>query len=191
MDCARLCPRCGLDSEHTQKGRLPPWEVAKAFAFHTVIAAVCGHLGQTPPELLGKSNDAYIAEQLTLVSGGHPSERTVRATVVRCRSPSYYPGQPRRDGAGRRAVWLRPTLIQLSTKLNQHSTSTQPPLDHNNTDPPLTHRSATPRLQDGRVEGNLNLSRAIGDLLYKRNMEVTPEEQMITALPDVKSIDLR
>ena len=62
MDCARLCPRCGLDSEHTQKGRLPPWEVAKAFAFHTVIAAVCGHLGQTPPELLGKSNDAYRGE---------------------------------------------------------------------------------------------------------------------------------
>lgn len=96
-----------------------------------------------------------------------------------------------RVGTGRRAVRLRPTLIQLSTKLNQHSTSTQPALDHNNTDPPLTHRSATPCLQDGRVEGNLNLSRAIGDLLYKRNMEVTPEEQMITALPDVKSIDLR
>ena len=100
MDCARLCPQCGLDSERTQKGRLPPWEVAKAFAFHTVIAAVCDHLGQAPPELLGKSNDAYIAEQLTLVGGGHPSERAVRAAVVRCRSSSYYPGQPRLARAG-------------------------------------------------------------------------------------------
>ena len=105
MDCARLCPQCGLDSERTQKGRLPPWEVAKAFAFHTVIAAVCDHLGQAPPELLGKSNDAFIAERLTLVGGGHPSQRAVRAAVVRCRSSSYYPGQPRRDGAGRPAVF--------------------------------------------------------------------------------------
>ena len=30
MDCARLCPQCGLDSERTQKGRLPPWEVRDA-----------------------------------------------------------------------------------------------------------------------------------------------------------------
>ena len=72
MDCARHCPQCGLDSERTQNGRLPPWELAKALAFHTVIAAVCDHLGQAAPELLGKRCDAYIAEQLTLVGGGHP-----------------------------------------------------------------------------------------------------------------------
>ena len=30
MDNARLCPQCGLDSERTQKGRLPPWEVRDA-----------------------------------------------------------------------------------------------------------------------------------------------------------------
>jgi len=51
MDCARHCPQCGLDSERTQNGRLPPWELAKALAFHTVIAAVCDHLGQAAPEL--------------------------------------------------------------------------------------------------------------------------------------------
>jgi len=38
---------------------------------------------------------------------------------------------------------------------------------------------------EGRVEGNLNLSRAVGDLLYKRNRAVGVEAQMITALPDV------
>ena len=91
----------------------------------------------------------------------------------------------------------RPNRIQCRT-------TAQPPLNHHSpscplstTHPPLNrHSSAThvplnrPRLQDGRVEGNLNLSRAIGDLLYKRNMEVSPSEQMITALPDIKSIDL-
>lgn len=69
MDCARHCPQCGLDSERTQNGRLPPWELAKALAFHTVIAAVCDHLGQAAPELLGKRCDAYIAEQLTCLPG--------------------------------------------------------------------------------------------------------------------------
>ena len=107
MDCARHCPQCGLDSERTQNGRLPPWELAKALAFHTVIAAVCDHLGQAAPELLGKRCDAYIAEQLTLVGGGHPTARAVRAAVVRCRSSSYYPGQPRRKGAGRPAVFTK------------------------------------------------------------------------------------
>ena len=105
MDCARQCPQCGLNPERTQIGRLPPWELAKALAFHTVIAAVCEHLCQTAPEPLGKRADAYIAEQVTVVGGGHPSERAVRAAVVRCRSSAYYPGQPRKDGAGRPAVF--------------------------------------------------------------------------------------
>jgi len=37
----------------------------------------------------------------------------------------------------------------------------------------------------GRVEGNLNLSRALGDLRYKKNTALKPEEQMISASPDV------
>lgn len=43
---------------------------------------------------------------------------------------------------------------------------------------------------EGRIEGNLNLSRAIGDLLYKRNMAVSVEAQMISALPDIKTVRL-
>mmetsp|Transcript_2163 Transcript_2163/g.2127 ORF Transcript_2163/g.2127 Transcript_2163/m.2127 type:complete len:426 (+) Transcript_2163:18-1295(+) len=37
----------------------------------------------------------------------------------------------------------------------------------------------------GRVNGNLNLSRAIGDLKYKQSKHITPPEQIITADPDV------
>ena len=36
-----------------------------------------------------------------------------------------------------------------------------------------------------RVNGNLNLSRAIGDLEYKKNADLQPHEQMITSTPDV------
>ncbi|KOB68061.1 Protein phosphatase 1G [Operophtera brumata] len=43
---------------------------------------------------------------------------------------------------------------------------------------------------DGRVNGGLNLSRAIGDHAYKLNKELGPREQMITALPDVKTLTI-
>jgi protein phosphatase 1G len=43
---------------------------------------------------------------------------------------------------------------------------------------------------DGRVNGGLNLSRAIGDHVYKRNEDLPAEEQMITALPDVETADI-
>ena len=39
---------------------------------------------------------------------------------------------------------------------------------------------------NGRVNGNLNLSRALGDLEYKKNPKLRPEEQLISAMPDVR-----
>lgn len=41
-------------------------------------------------------------------------------------------------------------------------------------------------VDEGRVEGNLNLSRALGDLRYKTNSSLKPQEQMITADPEVR-----
>lgn len=41
-----------------------------------------------------------------------------------------------------------------------------------------------------RVNGNLNLSRAIGDLKYKTNERLPPEKQVITAHPDVRIFEL-
>lgn len=40
-------------------------------------------------------------------------------------------------------------------------------------------------VSDGRVKGNLNLSRSLGDLEYKQNKKLPAEDQMITANPDV------
>ncbi|KAI8499277.1 Protein phosphatase 1G [Branchiostoma belcheri] len=45
--------------------------------------------------------------------------------------------------------------------------------------------------QDGRVNGGLNLSRAIGDHCYKRNEDLPLKDQMITSLPDVRTIDMQ
>lgn len=43
---------------------------------------------------------------------------------------------------------------------------------------------------NGRVNGNLNLSRALGDLEYKKNGKLKPEEQLISAMPDVNVYQL-
>ena len=41
-------------------------------------------------------------------------------------------------------------------------------------------------ISDGRVKGNLNLTRGFGDLEYKQNKKLKPEDQMITANPDIQ-----
>jgi len=38
----------------------------------------------------------------------------------------------------------------------------------------------------GRVNGNLALSRAIGDFEFKKSTDRSPEEQIVTADPDVQ-----
>lgn len=45
--------------------------------------------------------------------------------------------------------------------------------------------------QFGRVNGNLNLSRCIGDLKYKQTAGLSPAQQMITAEPDIIQITLQ
>lgn len=45
-------------------------------------------------------------------------------------------------------------------------------------------------ITEGRVDGNLNLTRSIGDLKYKMREHLTPEQQAITANPDTYVFDL-
>ena len=46
-------------------------------------------------------------------------------------------------------------------------------------------------ITEGRVNGSLNLSRALGDMDYKQRQGLTPQEQMVTAFPEVRSLDLQ
>ena len=43
-------------------------------------------------------------------------------------------------------------------------------------------RKAGGMVDDGRVMGNLNLSRSIGDLEYKKNNSIPQKDQMITSM---------
>lgn len=45
-------------------------------------------------------------------------------------------------------------------------------------------------ITEGRVDGNLNLTRSLGDLKYKQREHLKPEEQAITANPDTYEFDL-
>ena len=45
-------------------------------------------------------------------------------------------------------------------------------------------------VSDGRVNGNLNLSRSLGDLEYKKNKKIPQEDQIITALPEITSTNI-
>ena len=65
------------------------------------------------------------------------------------------------------------------------------------TDHKVTLRSEIDRITaaggvilNGRVNGSLNLTRAIGDLAFKNDLSLAPEKQVITANPDITKIDL-
>lgn len=45
-------------------------------------------------------------------------------------------------------------------------------------------------ITEGRVDGNLNLTRSLGDLKHKNRAHLKPEEQAITAHPDTYCFDL-
>ena len=44
---------------------------------------------------------------------------------------------------------------------------------------------------DGRVNGNLNLTRSFGDLSFKQNNLLRPENQIITAFPDITEYNIK
>lgn len=44
--------------------------------------------------------------------------------------------------------------------------------------------------KEGRVNGNLNLSRSIGDLKYKQNPNIPKYAQLISAEPDIKVVNI-
>jgi serine/threonine protein phosphatase PrpC len=44
---------------------------------------------------------------------------------------------------------------------------------------------------DGHANGSLNLSRALGDMEYKKAKHLPPELQMVSAHPDVRVLDLK
>lgn len=61
--------------------------------------------------------------------------------------------------------------------------------DHKPCDPLEKERiiSAGGFVELNRVNGNLALSRAVGDFAFKQNMDIDPEDQIVSGCPDVVS----
>ena len=82
-----------LDPSGTQHGRLPPWEIAKALAYETVLQHMSTHLDTPASDLLGERVDHFIARNVVLKGGGNPTERAVRQLIHKARTEDWYPGK--------------------------------------------------------------------------------------------------
>ena len=99
MELPSFCP------DSTRDGYLPPWELAKAVALHTVVQEMAERWSITPSEVVGGRLDAWIASRVVLKGGGHPSERALRAALSKCSDEAWYPGKPMQTTAGRKRVY--------------------------------------------------------------------------------------
>ena len=94
-----------FDPEGTREDHLPPWEFAKAYAFTQAIEKIAEHTGTEPADLPGCCVDDFIASQIRLASGEHPSPRAVRSLIKRCKDPTWYPGKSVARSPGRPPVY--------------------------------------------------------------------------------------
>ena len=83
-----------FDPGQTPSHFLPPWEIARAFAFHVVIERLVEVTGMSAGEILGGKEGEFIANQVLNAGGEHPSERAVRAAFARCKDPQWFSGKP-------------------------------------------------------------------------------------------------
>ena len=68
-----------FDPGNTPGGELPPWEVAKAYAFSVVIDTMREITGKSVRSLLNATKAEFIAGQVKTVDGEHPCERAAGA----------------------------------------------------------------------------------------------------------------
>ena len=78
-----------LSPKDTPVGTLPPFEVAKAFAFHTALAQIEKHTGMSSRQLLGEDKKAFIARHLHLEGGGRPGFTAVTYAIKKCREQGW------------------------------------------------------------------------------------------------------
>ena len=66
-----------LSPDNTPSGTLPPFEVAKAYAFEKVLSQVQKHMGMSVWQMLGEDKGTFIGKLLELKGGGQPSRNAV------------------------------------------------------------------------------------------------------------------
>ena len=100
--------------ETTKPGALPPFEVAKAFAFDVVLREMEQHLGQSCWMLLGVEKRSFIAQHLRLKGGGHPGCTAVENAIAKCKSGAWHPGKVSGQRRGRKPLFTEHQKRQMA-----------------------------------------------------------------------------
>ena len=87
--------------DDTPEGTLPPFEVAKAYAFAQALSQIKKHTGKSVRQLLGEDQASFISKHLKLKGGGRPNRRTVFKASSRCSEEGWYPGKVAGERTGR------------------------------------------------------------------------------------------
>jgi protein phosphatase PTC2/3 len=87
--------------------------------------------------------------------------------------------------ASRAAQSRSHSTISRRTKVRQHCCQHGPIIDDLAAEKARI-QAAGGFVDFGRVNGNLALSRAIGDFEFKKSADLPPEQQIVTAFPDVE-----
>ena len=82
-----------FDPGTTPGGELPPWEVAKAYAFAVVLDKMQEVTGTSVRGLVNATKADFIASQVRNANGEHPCARAVQHVVARCQDSNWYPGE--------------------------------------------------------------------------------------------------
>ena len=90
-----------LSPDNTPEGSLPPFEVAKAYAFEKALSQLVKHMGMSVWQLIGEDEGEFIAKHLELKGGGQPSRSTVLMAIKRCGEKAWYPGEVTGQRTGR------------------------------------------------------------------------------------------
>jgi serine/threonine protein phosphatase PrpC len=122
-------------------------------------------------ELEAKSTESPSKKGLGLVEDEGPNMKGCTANVILIKNKVLYVANA---GDSRSVLASKGKATDLS-------------LDHKPDNPIEKARilKAGGTINEGRINDNLNLSRALGDLMYKRDKSLKPEEQIISAYPDV------
>ena len=124
--CVRVCPvnaTVGLRSatatsscsaDNAPKGMLPPFEVAKAFAFEQVLSQMAKHMGKSEWQLIGEDKGVLIAKCLEVKGGGRPSRSAVFKAIKKCREEGWHPGKVTGERTGRRPTFTQHQKAEMA-----------------------------------------------------------------------------
>jgi protein phosphatase 2C family protein 2/3 len=186
--------RRGMEDAHLCLLQL---EDAGQYSDHSLYGVFDGHCGATTAKFCGVNLQNLLLQELQATEGKYVE--SIQNAFLKL-DASILEQNQKHDGSGCTAVCalLSPTKIYVGNAGDSRCVLCRDgkavPLSEDHK--PFLEKEikriqkAGGFVQAGRVNGNLALSRAVGDFDFKQNKNLSPEEQAITVFPDVTSIDL-